>query len=126
MVPFYSHHFSNVPYSESIRRPIQISVSLCCCSVTQSCPTVCDHMNSSREASLSFSISQTLLKHLSLESVMPSYHLILCFLLLFLPSISPNIMVFSNELALHIMRPQYVSLISLQLYFHIVFHYDRY
>ena len=57
-------------------------------------------MNSSREASLSFSISQTLLKHLSLESVMPSYHLILCCPLLHLPSTFPSIRVFSSESAL--------------------------
>ena len=52
------------------------------------------------QASLSFTISQSLLKLMSIESVMPSNCLILCRPLLFLPSISPSIRVFSNESAL--------------------------
>ena len=60
-----------------------------------------------RQASLSFSISQSLLKLMSIESVMPSNHLILCRSLLLLPSIFPSIRVFSNESALHIRRPKY-------------------
>ena len=51
------------------------------------------------QASLSFTISQSLLKLMSIESVMPSNHLILCCPLLLLPSIFSNIRVFSNELA---------------------------
>ena len=54
------------------------------------------------QASLSFTVSQSLLKLLSSESVMPSNHLILCRPLLLLPSIFPSIRVFSNESALHI------------------------
>ena len=50
-----------------------------------------------RQASLSFTISQSLLKPVSIESVMPSNHLILCHPLLLLPSIFPNIRVFSNN-----------------------------
>ena len=57
-----------------------------------------------RQASLSFTISQSLLKLMSIESVMPSNHLILCPLLL--PSIFPSIRVFSNELALPIGWPK--------------------
>ena len=53
------------------------------------------------EAPLSSIISQSLLKLTSIESVMPSTHLILCRPLLLLPSISPSIRVFSNESALH-------------------------
>ena len=49
------------------------------------------------QASLSFTISQSLLKLMSIESVMPSNHLILCHLLLLLPSIFPIISVFSSE-----------------------------
>ena len=60
-----------------------------------------------RQASLSITISQSLLKLMSIESVMPSNHLILCLLLL--PSIFPSIRVFSNESALHIMWPKYWS-----------------
>ena len=52
------------------------------------------------QASLSFTTSQSLLKLISIESVMPSNHLVFCHLLLLLPSIFPSIRVFSNELAL--------------------------
>ena len=61
------------------------------------------------QASLSFTISQNLFKLMSVESVMPSNHLILCRPLLFLPSIFPSIRVFSNESALHIRWPKYWS-----------------
>ena len=54
------------------------------------------------QASLSITNSQSLLKLMSIESVMPSNHLILCHPLLFPPSIFPSIRVFSNEWALHI------------------------
>ena len=60
-------------------------------------------------ASLSFSITQSLLKFMSSESVMPSNHLILCHPLLLLPSIFPSIRVFSFELALCIRWPKYCS-----------------
>ena len=50
-----------------------------------------------RQASLSFNISQSLLKLISLESVMPSNHLVLCYPLLLLPSVLSSIGVFSNE-----------------------------
>ena len=59
------------------------------------------------QASLSFTISQSLLKLMSIETVMPSNHLILCHPLLLLPSIFPNIRVFSNEPALPIRWPEY-------------------
>ena len=61
------------------------------------------------QASLSFTISQSLLKLLSIESVIPSNHLILCRPLLLLSSIFPNIRVFSNELALCIRWPKFWS-----------------
>ena len=54
------------------------------------------------QASLSFTISQSLLKFMSTESVMLSNHLILCHPLLLLPSIFPSIRIFSNELVLRI------------------------
>ena len=60
-----------------------------------------------RQASLSITNSQSLLKLLSIESVMPSNHLILCHLLLFPPSIFPSIRVFSNESVLPIRWPKY-------------------
>ena len=55
---------------------------------------------------LSFTISRSLLKLMSIESVMLSNHLILCHSLLLLPSIFPSIRVFSNELTLHIRWPK--------------------
>ena len=61
------------------------------------------------QASLSFTISWSLLKLRAIESVMPSSHLILCHPLLFLPSIIPSIRVFSNESALLIMWSKYWS-----------------
>ena len=61
------------------------------------------------QASLSITNSQSLPKLRSIESVMPSNHLILCCPLLLLPSIFPNIRVFSNESALCIRWPKYWS-----------------
>ena len=61
------------------------------------------------QASLSITNSRNLLKLMSIESLMPSNHLILCHPLLLLPSIFPNIRVFSNESALCIRWPKYWS-----------------
>ena len=61
------------------------------------------------ETSLSFTISQSLLNFMSIESVMTSNHFILCHPILFLPSIFPSIWVFSNESALCITWPKYWS-----------------
>ena len=65
--------------------------------VTQSCPTLCVPMDCSTQASLSITNSQSLFKVMSIESVMPSNHLILCHPLLLLPPIPPSIRVFLNE-----------------------------
>ena len=62
-----------------------------------------------RQASLSITNSQSLPKPMSIESVMPSNHLILCHPLLLLPSIFPSIRVFSNESSLCIRWPKYWS-----------------
>ena len=62
-----------------------------------------------RQASLSNTNSRSLLKPMSIESVMPSKHLILCHSLLLPPSIFPSIRVFSNESALRIRWPKYWS-----------------
>ena len=61
------------------------------------------------QASLSFTVSRSLLKLMSIESMTPSSHLILCHPLIHLPSIFPRIRVFSNELLLHISWPKYWS-----------------
>ena len=77
-----------------------------CCSVAQSRLTLSDPMDCSTPG---FPVSLSLLKLTSIESVMPSNHLILCRPLLLLPSIFPSIKVFSNESALHIRWPEYWS-----------------
>ena len=65
--------------------------------------------NAGPQASLPFVISQSLLKLMLSESMIPSNHLILCHSLLLLPSIFPSIRVFSTELALRIGWPKYWS-----------------
>ena len=62
-----------------------------------------------RQASLSITISQSVLKLMSIESVMPSNRLILCRPLPLLPSTLSSIRIFSNGLVLHIRRPKYLS-----------------
>ena len=62
-----------------------------------------------RQASLSFTIYWSLLKQMSIESVMPFDHLILCLPLLLLPLMFPSIKVFSNDSALHIRWPKHSS-----------------
>jgi len=76
-------------------------------SVAQLCLTLCDPMNCSMPG---LTVSRSLLKFMSIESVMPSNHLILYRPLLLLPSIFPSIRVFSNESTLHIRWPKYLSL----------------
>ena len=75
-------------------------------SVTQPCPTLCNSWTAARQASLSITNSQGLLRPMSIESVMPSSHLILCCPLLLLTSIFPSIRVFSNESVLCIRWPK--------------------
>ena len=69
----------------------------------------CVHGCQALQASLSFIISQSLLKPMPIESVMLSNHLIFYQLLLLLPTIFPSIRVFSNEAVLHIRWPKYWS-----------------
>ena len=78
-------------------------------SVTQSCPTLCNPRDYSMPGLLSITSSRSLLKLMSIESVMPSNHLILCHPLLLLPSIFPSIRIFSNQSALRIRWPKYWS-----------------
>ena len=75
---------------------------ICSCSVAQSCPTLCDRMDCSPN-------SRSLLKLTSIESVMPSSHLILYCPLLLLPSIFPSIRVFSSLSVLRIRWLKYWS-----------------
>ena len=78
-----------------------------CCSVAKSFLTLCYPWTTAHQASLSFTISQSLLKLVFIKLVMPSNHLILCHPLLLLPSIFRSIRVFSNESALLIRWPKY-------------------
>ena len=77
-------------------------------SVTQLCPTVFNPMDCSTPG-FSITNSQSLLKLISIESVMSSNHLILCCPLLLLPSIFPRTRVFSSESVLHIRWPKFWS-----------------
>ena len=78
-------------------------------SFTQLCLTLCDPMNRSTPGSLSITNSRSSLRLTSIESVMPSSHLILCRPLLLLTPISPSIRVFSNESTLRMRWPKYWS-----------------
>ena len=86
--------------------------SCCYCSVDKLCMTLCKSATprtTAFQVSLSFTISWSLLKVMSIESGMLSNYLILCCPLLFLPSIFPNIRGFSNESILCIRWPKYWS-----------------
>ena len=87
----------------AISHPV-LSVQLLSCIRLFATPWTAAH-----QYSLSFTISWSLLKLMSIESVMPSTHLILCHPLLLLSSIFPSIRVFSNGLALCIRWPKYWS-----------------
>ena len=78
-------------------------------SVTQSCLTLSTPWTAAKQASLSITKSRSLLKLMSIESVMPSNHLILCHPLFLPPSIFPSINIFSSDSVLHIRWPKYWS-----------------
>ena len=80
-----------------------------CCSVAKSCPALCDPWTSAQQSPLFFTVSQSLLRFMSIELVMLFNHLVLCRLLLPLPSVFSSIKVFSNESALHLRWPKYWS-----------------
>ena len=81
----------------------------CCCSVFQSCQTLCNPIDWSMPGFPVLNHLRSLLKLMSIESAIPSNHLILCHPLLLLPSIFPSIRVFSNESVLCIRCPKYWS-----------------
>ena len=95
----FPHKHTSIIFSESA----QFS------SVTQSCLTFATPWTAAHQAPLSITNSWSLPKPMSIESVMPSNHLILCRPLLLLPSIFPSIRVFCNESALSIRWPKYWS-----------------
>ena len=81
----------------------------CCCSLTQWCPLFATPWTAADPASLAITNSWSLLKLMSIESVMPSNHLILCRPLLLIPSIFLSIRIFSNKSALCIRWTKYWS-----------------
>ena len=89
--------------------PVSFYFIYLCCSVTNPSLTLCDPMDYSMPGFTVFTISWSLLTLMSIESVMPSSHLILCHPLLLLPSIFPSIRVFFYESALCIRCPKYWS-----------------
>ena len=78
-------------------------------SVTQSCPTLCDPMNWSTPGLPVHHQLRSSVRFMSIESVMPSSHLILCYPLLLLPPIPPSIRLFSNESTLRMRWQKYWS-----------------
>ena len=92
----------------TLRDRTHIFISSIGCLVAQLCPTLCDPQSwtAARRASLSITNSWNFLKLMSIESVMPSNHLILCHPLLLLPSIFPSIRVFPKESVLRIRWPK--------------------
>ena len=101
--------FSSLSWCQGFRCKCGSNQFCCCCSVTELCPILWDPMDCVHQASLSCSISQSLLKLMPIEIaliVMLSNHLILCYPLL-LPSIFPSIRVFWNESAFHIKWTKY-------------------
>ena len=108
-VALLSHSLSFSGTLARALKSVMFSVSLCHCPATKSCLILCDLMNCNHQASLSFTIFWSLIELVSIESVMPSNHLILHCALLLLPSIFPSINVFSSESILHIRWPKYWS-----------------
>ena len=96
------------PINQSQNTGLKAPPPPCCCSAAQLFPTLCISMDCSTPGFLSFTISQNLLKLMSIELVMPFNHLIPCPLLL-LPSIFSRARIFSNEWALCIRWPKYWS-----------------
>ena len=77
----------------------------CCCSGAWCARLFAIPWTAAHQTSLSFSVTQSLLKLMSMETMMPPNVLILCCSLLLLPSIFPNLRIFSNESVLHIRQP---------------------
>ena len=115
----FQDFFSQIKHLKEGERRFQVGENkapLCLFSSVQfssvqslSCVRLCDPMNAACQASLSITNSQSSPRLTSIESVMPSSHLILCRPFLLLPPIPPSIKVFSNESALHIRWPKYWS-----------------
>ena len=109
-VSFYLRDFSTFFVSILPRVPLPADIQgwlYGCCSVAKPSPPLCDPWTAVCQAS--FTITLSLLKLMSIESVIPFNHLILCHPLLLLPSVFPTISVFSKESALYIKGSKYWS-----------------
>ena len=84
-------------------------VLLSCCSAAQSCQSLCNRMSVAHQVFLSFTVSQSLLKIMSIELMMPSKNLNVYLPLLLPPSVFPSMRVFFSEINLHIRWPKYWS-----------------
>ena len=93
---------------ETQARQGRIGGSCCYCSLTESCLLFMTPWTTAHQASLFLTTSWSSPRFVSIESVMPSNHLIFCCPLLLLPSVFPRIRVFSDELALSIRWPKYI------------------
>ena len=98
-------HFRKIPALSKIGL-----LTGCCYSVTKLCPTFCNPMDCSMPGFSSVTVSQSLLKFMSIELVETSNHLILCHPLFLLPSVFLSISVFSSESGFCIRWPKYWSL----------------
>ena len=108
----YSVKFSTTFWEMSVEKLTiivdwSISSSVQLSSVAQSCPTLCDPKNCSRPGLPDHRQLPKFIQTMSIESVIPSSHLILCHPLLLLPPIPPSIRVFSNESTLPMRWPKY-------------------
>ena len=106
---YYDHHLTiSVSMKSSLTFTV-LCVSCCCCSVAQSCLIVGDPMDCSTPGYPVLQYLPEFLKIMSIESMMPFNHLILCHSLFLLPSVFFNIEVLSNESVLLIRWPKYWS-----------------
>ena len=107
---YISKYFPNIVERclENLNYLLFSSVQFSCSVVSYS---LRPHDTAARQASLSITNSRNSLRLMSIESVMPSSHLVLCCPLLLLPQIPPSIRVFSNELTLRMRWPKYWSFI---------------
>ena len=87
-----------------------IDCCFCCCLSFGRVQLFATPWTAARQASLSFTISQSLLKLMSIESMMTSNHLVLCHPLLLLPSVFPSIRVFAKEVGFYIRWPKYLGI----------------
>ena len=111
MFSSYSNGYSLTPFYNLVLLLSAVAWVYLSSSFAQLCPALCDPMTpkAAHQPFLSFTISWSLFKFMSILSMVSSNHLILCCPLFLLSSVFPRIRVFSNELALYIRWPKYWS-----------------